>query len=204
MGFNFGSSAAFSKGSRNGGGTTVNFQNAALVNQILQEVEDTLRKTANGEMRAGAKDIASTIVIPQLKRSARSSPIKIARAMAETARPKSDRVVMVQIGGVNPPLEGFKRGVGSKRSKGSTSTGRDRSSRTYRTTLAWGSEFGPWPGGRAVKKDGSRGAPVNHYRVPRNSGGYWVIPGITSAIPAATRSYAQLIESVITRFSRYR
>jgi len=55
---------------------------------ILEEVEDTLRKTANGDMRRGAQEIAATIVIPQLQRSARGrAPIRISRAMAATARP---------------------------------------------------------------------------------------------------------------------
>lgn len=192
-------------GGRSTGGVFVTFENLERVNAILEEVEDTLRKTANGAMREGAKEIANTVVIPQLKRAARSSPIRISRAMADTARAKSDRVVMVQIGGVNPALAGFRRGVGEGRAAGrTTSTGRASTSRTWRTTLAWGSELGPWPDGRAPRKDGKRGAPVNHYRAPRKESGYWVQPGTQNAIPAAHKAYAALIESIITRFSRYR
>ena len=192
-------------GGRSTGGVFVTFENLDKVNAILNEVEDALRKTANGAMREGAKDIANSIVIPQLKRAARSSPIRISRALAETARAKSDRVVMVQIGGVNPALEGFKRGVGEGRANGrKTSTGRVSTSRTWRTTLAWGSELGPWPDGRAPRKDGKRGAPVNHYRAARNESGYWVQPGTQNAIPAAHKAYAVLIESIITKHSRFR
>jgi hypothetical protein len=192
-------------GGRSTGGVFVTFENLDRVNAILAEVEDSLKKTASGEMRAGAKDIANQIVIPQLKRAARSSPIRMSRALAETARAKSDRVVMVQIGGVNPPLEGFRRGVGEGRAQGKkTSTGRVSTSRTWRTTLAWGSELGPWPGGRAPRADGSRGAPVNHYRAARNESGYWVQPGTQNAIPAAHKAYAVLIESIITKYSRFR
>lgn len=192
-------------GGRSTGGVFVTFENLDKVNAILAEVEDALKKTANGAMRAGAKDIAERIVIPQLKRSARSSPIRMSRALAETSRAKFDRVVMVQIGGVNPPLEGFKRGVGEGRAKGKkTSTGRVSTSRTWRTTLAWGSELGPWPDGKAPRKDGKRVTPVNHYRAPRKESGYWVQPGTQNAIPAAHDAYAVLIESIITKYSRYR
>jgi hypothetical protein len=178
--------------SRGSGGVSVSFQNAQLVRDILSEVEDTLKRETNSELRQAAKDIARKVVIPQLQRSARSSPMKIAPAMAATARPKADRVVTVQIGGVNPALSGFKRGVGVN-AAASRHTGRAKSSRNYRTTLAWGSEFGPFPG-----------ADVNHYAQPRRAGGYWVHQGITNSIPDATKRYEKLLEEIIRTKSRFR
>jgi len=55
------------------------------------------------------------------------------------------------------------------------------------------------------RRDGfSRRPREPSYRVPRNEGGYWVIPGITNAIPAATRAYSTLIEAISVKYSRYR
>lgn len=184
----------FAGSNRGGAGVFVTFQNAELVSDILNEIEDGLKSQTNREMRQAAKEIARDVVIPQLKRSARSSPMKIARAFAETARPKADRIVTVQIGGVNPPLEGFRRGRGVKRAKSLTTTGRDATSRNYRTSMAWGSEYGPFPGAR-----------VNNYGQPRREpGGYWVTQGIASSIPEATRRYEAHLSELVSTRSRYR
>lgn len=187
-GFDFGGSF------RGSGGMYVTWQNGERVGAIMAEIEDGLKYQANKDLRQAAKAIARDVVIPQLKRAARSSPVPIARAMAETARPKADRIVTVQIGGVNPPLSGFKRGVGSKRA-GKPKGGRlyGPTSRDYRTTLAWGSEFGPFPG-----------AKVNHYKVSRREGGYWVHQGTQNAIPEAVRIYSDFLEELFLTRSRHR
>lgn len=184
---------AFSGRGRGSGGY-VTWQNARLVSDILNEIEDGLKYETNRELRQKSKDIAARILIPQLKRAARSSRAPLARAFAETARAKADRVIVVQIGGVNPPLEGFRRGRGVERATTRTRSGRDATSRNYRTSMAWGSEYGPFPG-----------ADVNNYGVPRQDpAGYWVSPGITNAIPAVTAEYEQFLENLIVTRSRYR
>lgn len=160
-------------------------------NPAIRDTGLTLRRKANSEMRKAAKTIAEDILIPQIKLAARSSPRSdFARAMAETARAKSDRQVTVRVGAVNPPLSGFKRGIGAKKSKGTYGGGRDRSSNNYRTTLAWGSEFGPYPG-----------APVNHYGKPRNNAGYYVLPAVTNSIPKAKKEYIKAARDILRRYS---
>jgi hypothetical protein len=202
---------------RGSGGFQVSWYGADALQETIDGIADGLawddngnlipRKTAaNREMRAAAKKIAADVLIPQMKRTARSSPVPIARAMAETARAKSDRLIMVQVGAVNPPLSGFKRGVGAKRAKGRTGGRmRDASSRTFRTTLAWGSEFGPL-GGRRQPSRGSNvpGGPVNHYRVPRKESGYWVLPAVEDVMVKAQDLWDDALNAVIDRYIRFR
>lgn len=177
-----------------GSGAYVTWQNADLIHAILDQIEDGLKYETNREIRQKSKDIATRIVIPQLKRAARSSPAPLARAFAETARAKADRVIVVQIGGVNPPLEGFRRGRGVKRATSRTRSGRDATSRNYRTSMAWGSEYGPFPD-----------ADVNNYGVPRKEpAGYWVTPGITNAIPAVVKEYESYLADLLRTRGKYR
>lgn len=185
----------FSQSGRDSGGFNVTFQNVGLVRDILNETENSLKRTANGEMRAGAKQIAQERLIPALRMSAYSSGVPIAPRLADTMRVKSDRVISVQVGGKNPKLSGFKRYVGAKRATGSRRSGRDASSRSDRTTLAWGSEFGPHPKSTA-----------NRYAVPRNNRGYWVQPGVNApgTLDSVKQAYAQLLDSIIRKYSRYR
>jgi hypothetical protein len=172
-------------------GVSVTFQNVDLVRTILGEVEDGLRNPANKYLRDASQEIAQQVVIPQLKRAARSSPMKMARAFADTAVARRDRIVLVQIGGKAPALEGFKRGVGiGKVGERKTMGGRSATSKNAAAGLAWGSEYGPWPD-----------AKVNNYGQPRRDpGGYWVTQGVTNAVPEATRRYSQAIEHLIARY----
>lgn len=150
-----------------------------------------LRRMANSEMRKAAKAIANEVLIPQIHRAARSSPHPdFARAMANTARAKSDRYVTVAVGAVNPALSGFKRGVGAKKAKGTYGGGRDRASNNYRTTLAWGSEFGPYPG-----------AEINHYGKPRNEAGYYVLPAVANSLPKARDRWISAIRDILRRYA---
>ena len=210
----------FTQSGRGTGGFNVSWYGADGLQEALSGIADGLvwtdkgdlipaRLSANREMRAAAKSIAEDLLIPQMKRTARSAPVPIARAMAETARAKSDRLIMVQVGGVNPPLSGFRRGIGTKRRKsgaaGRTSGRREATSRTFRTTLAWGSEFGP-KGGRAKPSRGPNtpAGAVNHYKVQRNERGYWVIPAVEDVQVRAVERWEQALESVIDRYIRFR
>lgn len=202
---------------RQTGGFRVEWYGADGLQEALDGIADGLvwndkgdlipRKTAaNREMRNAAKGIATDLLIPQMKRTARSAPVPIARAMAETARAKSDRLIMVQVGGVNPPLSGFKRGVGAKRAKGRTGgVGRDASSRTFRTTLAWGSEFGPKGGRRQPTRAGwkSPSGAVNHYKVPRSERGYWVLPAVEDVMVKAQDRWEYALQAVVDKYVRF-
>jgi hypothetical protein len=208
----------FTQSGRGSGGFNVSWYGADFLQEALADFGKELvwndkgdliprKLAANREMRQAAKDIAAEILIPQMKRTARSAPVPIARAMAETARAKSDRLIMVQVGGVNPPLSGFRRGIGTKRraggAAGRTSGRREATSRTFRTTLAWGSEFGP-KGGRARPSRGANtpSSPVNHYKVPRSERGYWVLPAVDDVHDKATARWEDAINHIIAKYTR--
>jgi len=199
---------------RNSGGFGVTWYGADALQESIDKMGKELvwndngdliprKLAANREIRAAAKAIGQDLLIPMMRRTARSSPTPQARAMAETARAKSDRLIMVQVGGVNPPLSGFRRGIGKKRAAGrSSSSGRDASSRTYRTTLAWGSEFGP-KGGRHKPsgRSGIPGRPVNHYKAARNERGYWVLPAVENVMTRAQDRWDDAITRIINRYT---
>ena len=181
---------------RGGGGINVTFQNAERVKEILSDIEDGMRKDANKELRDAAGEIARTL-IPSIKAFAAMSPMPIAKAMADTARVKRDRLVSVQIGGVNPKLSGFKRGVGIVRATPRTQSmlkgGRPGTSANYRTTLAWASELGPYPG-----------SAWNRFRVGRRESGYYVQPAIKANLRRAIKEYESALDKLIRERSRYR
>ena len=181
---------------RGGGGINVTFQNAERVKAILNDIEDGMRKDSNRELRDAAGAIARTL-IPSIKAFAAMSPMPIAKAMADTTRVKRDRLVSVQIGGVNPKLRGFKSGVGIKRASERTMSklkgGRPGTSRNYRTTLAWASEMGPYPG-----------SVWNRFRVGRRESGYYVQPAIKSNMGRVIKEYESALDKLIRERSRYR
>lgn len=194
-----------------GGGVGIVWENAALVNDLLnkitQDVADAdarrvIRSTASSRLRQEVKTVTDKALVPTLKMSATQSRTKIAKHMS--IRSKADRFVFVQIGSVNPTgLKGFRPYIGSKRSKGKITAGkRGATSRTYRTTLAWGSEFGPWPNARAPKADGTRGAPKNVYAVPRRQSGYWVQPGVKITMPKIRTEYQAALARVLDLYTR--
>jgi hypothetical protein len=209
----------FTQSGRDSGGFNVEFDGVAYVQMKMARIGDGLtwnrdgtdlipsRTAANRELRDAAGEIARDLLIPQMKRTARSAPVPIARAMAETARVKRDRVIAVQVGGVNPPLSGFRRGVGVKRAQGRTGGKMRRpTSRTFRTTLAWGSEFGPL-GGRRQPSRGNNvpGGPVNHYKVARNyPRGYWVLPAVEDIRSKALQRFKRAVDEVVDYHTRGR
>jgi hypothetical protein len=176
-------------------GVSVTFQNAERVQHIMGEIEAGLKSEANRFIRDASQDIARDVLIPQLKRTARSSPMKMARAFAETAKPRRDRIVMVQIGGSTPALRGIKRGIGGKKvGTRKTRGGRSATTQTIVAGLAWGSEYGPYPG-----------AERNTYGQPRRDPeGYWVTQAVANALPEAQKRYSVAFEKMITTYSRYR
>ena len=170
----------------------------------LDYVRDTLNliakedlNVARKELRQGTKAIAEERLIPALRMGARFSGVPIAPALADTARARTDRIVTVRIGSVNPKLSGFKRGKASKRggrqllnpTEGrNTKTPQKSYSQQQRTTLAFGSDRGPWPGN-----------PVNHYGIGRTQSA-WVIP--TLRAPGTWQGIINAYEDLLNRLIR--
>lgn len=107
-------------------------------------------------MRKESKTIAQQLVVPAVNAAART-PFE--KAMAATARAKSDRIVVVKLGGVNPKISGYRRGT---------------SART-RSALAFGAEYGP----RSGYTRGKNGTYThNPYGRGRNADGYFLGPRV--------------------------
>lgn len=157
--------------------------------RALDAAGKDIRTPASKEMRLAARKIGQDHIIPALKRAAPSAPSPIAPAIADTARAINDRAPVVKVGYVNPKLRGWKRGATwAKQSRGA---------------LAYGSEYGPKGGRRRPTKPGQAApsGPVDHYRVPRSSRGYWVGPTIQSA--AVTRAVLDAYGAATERVFRH-
>ncbi len=176
---------------------SVDIHGLAEVKRVLRLIAREDLNVANRELRQGTKRIANDVLIPALKQSARASGVPIAPAMADTMRTRTDRIINVRVGAVNPKLSGFKKGRGTqkRRRRGNAAA----SSQGYRTTLAWGSERGPWPNGRAVKKNGKPGKRVNHYKVGR-SRSHWVASGANA--PGTWQSIRRAYQDLLTQILR--
>lgn len=155
---------------------------------------------AKRQLRQGTKVIANDVLIPALKESAKAfSPL--AAKIADTSRTRTDRMVFVRIGAVNPKLRGFKAGKGAtKAAKSDTSVGK-QTSQSYRTTLAYGSDRGPW-GDDANSGLGQR---VGRYGFPRNRRGYWVLPTVSSTETwnQVKDAYQQLLDRILHDYGKY-
>jgi hypothetical protein len=209
MGYNTAGLFRSSHAGRSSRAMGVTFQNGKQVTRIMADLEEQLevygyykdgtpktRSKPNAELRQAAKDIAQDVVVPQVVRAARSSRTPQAKAVATTAKAKSDRLVMVQIGQAIPPLSGFRRFRRS--AKGTPDTARDNT--RWKTSVAWGSELGPHP-------DSDR----NHYKAPRVAGGYksetsgyWVRPGVQNSMKEAVKRFEEALDRIVSTYSRYR
>ena len=177
------------------GGRSVSISNVETVKKILSEMEDGYLKEKSKNLRRYTRILANDTLIPGLKKGAAASGVPIAPAMADTIRAKADRIVTVRVGAVNPKLSGFRSGVGSKKA-GQLATrkgGSSKSSQSYRTTLAWGSDKGPYPG-----------AGHNHYAVGR-SNSHWVLPTLAGPLFNEVKDkYTAYLNAMILKYSRYR
>jgi hypothetical protein len=181
-------------GSRQGG-RNVSISNLVEVRAALSEIQDDYLKETSKNLRRYTRILANDTLIPGLKRGAAASGVPIAPAMADTARAKADRIVTVRIGAVNPKLSGFRPGVGAKKA-GQLATrkgGHTKSSQSYRTTLAWGSDRGPYPG-----------ATVNHYAVGQSKS-HWVLPTLTGPLFNEVKDkYTAYLKAMTLKYSSYR
>jgi hypothetical protein len=169
------------------------------VRRLMTRIAREDLNPAKRDLRQGTKKIAQEVLIPALKMSALASGVPIAPKMADTMRARTDRIINVRVGAVNPRLSGFRKGVGVQRAPMRRRGNAAASSQGYRTTLAWGSERGPWPNGRAVRKNGSAGAPVNHYGVAR-SRSHWVASGANA--PGTWRALKDAYQDLLNRILR--
>ena len=145
---------------------------------LKDQIIDGALNVANRDLRQGTKEIANEILIPAIKSAAAVSGVPQAEKMAETAFTRSDRIVFVSIGRKNPKLSGYKRGTPQR----------------VRTSLAWGSDLGPYPGSKK-----------NVYQVPRNENGYWARKTATdpAVFAKVTQAYSDLMFKILNKYGRY-
>lgn len=122
----------------------------------------------NSELRQAAKEIAEDL-IPLAHSNARGT--KQAAGIAATARAKSDRIVRVQFGSVNPPWKSWQRGR----------------SRASRISVAYGSNYGP------------KGK-INYYQASRNNSGYWVEPAAKAGATDAIERYRNALLKIARKY----
>ena len=91
------------------GGTSYSIEGADILLRKIQGLSPELRKMANRELRAAARDIAKD-ASNRIRVSPKASGAAQADDVAQTARPKSDRLPVVRIPGVKVPVRGIKRG----------------------------------------------------------------------------------------------
>jgi hypothetical protein len=181
-------------GSRQGG-RNVSISNLDEVRKVLKDIaaEDLNPVTKN--LRRYTRILANDTLIPGLKRGAAASGVPIAPAMADTIKAKADRIVTVRVGAVNPKLSGFRSGVGAVKAAqlATRKGGHSKSSQSYRTTLAWGSDRGPYS---------TTG--VNHYAVGQSSS-HWVLPTLTGPLfDEVKNKYTAYLRAVTLKYSTYR
>lgn len=138
----------------------------------FQGLEGDLRKTANGEIRDASKAIGNELIGWLKLAAAEGAAAPQAVAVADAARVKRDRVVVVAVPGVNLKLSGI---------------GKARGRPYVKYQIAWATEVGSdWP----------------QFHTPRGQGGWigrnrdaWAaraIPKYQAAIAAIMRRYGLL------------
>ena len=132
----------------------------------LHDLDTSRVRLANSQLRSEARALADSFgrqeVAPLIEAHGGPQGPK----MADTIRPKADRMPIVRIGAVNPKLSGYKRG-GPGRWKGS---------------LAWGVEFGPHPASRR-----------NVYGRSRSGGGYAIGPNLDMLLGRLAPAYVPML-----------
>lgn len=141
---------------------------------MLKNLRQDLRRLANGDLRRESQQIGEA-VRPFIEQLVASSPAPQADEVAKTVRTKSDRMVVLRIGAVQPTgLSGWRRGrAGNARWKGS---------------IAWGVEHGPYPGS------------PNYYKVGRNNAGYAIGPNMGRIEQRIKPEYEKLLVHTLRRW----
>lgn len=87
---------------------------------------DQLGKSERTIENAIARDLSTSAaerIRPMVARAVRTSPAPQAAALAETARSKRDRMIVVTVGATNPRLSGWRRSSANKKWRGSLAYG---------------------------------------------------------------------------------
>jgi hypothetical protein len=127
----------------------------------LHDLDVSQVKLANAQLKSAAKDLASRFGTEVVAPLVSGYGGGIGPAMAETIRPKADRMPIVRVGAVNPKLSGWNTRPKNPRRRNVTPG-------LWKGSLAWGAEFGPYPG-----------ATHNPYGRRRASGGHAIGPRTT-------------------------
>jgi hypothetical protein len=119
---------------------------------------------ANAELRQQAKKLADRTAADIVKPLVMRGPVPQSRKMADTIRPKLDRMPVIRIGAVNPKLSGYKK----------------RGNPRWRTAIAHGIEYGGY------KRR-------NLYKLPRTTRGYVIGPNMNRIARAVLPQYEDLV-----------
>lgn len=120
-------------------------------------------RLANSMLRAAARQLADEAARDTLAPMVSAYGGPQGPALADTLRPKVDRIPIVRVGAVNPKLRGPRTEAGYVHTfaKRSRKHPRTSSGHPVRSSMAWGVEFGP-------KQSGAK----NPYGRPRSARGY--------------------------------
>jgi hypothetical protein len=147
-----------------------------------------LERDAQDVVRDGALAI-STDLAGELRDAARRSRTPAAALVAQSIRPRRDRVVAVEIGG-------SKRVGREYRAVRHTPTGK-RTTRRVRAaagTLLWGSETGSRSG---TDRQGRRY--TDRFGAPHNPRGYWIRPTVEKYGPQARERWLRVVLEAIRK-----
>ena len=144
----------------------------------LHDLDASRVRLANSQLRSEAKALADRFGSGEVAPLIAANGGPQGPAMADTIRPKADRMPIVRIGAVNPKLSGFRSG----RRRGPASARRRIDPSRWKGSLAWGVEFGPHP---------SSGH--NRYGRGRRGGGYAIGPNLDMLLGKLAPAYAPLL-----------
>lgn len=149
---------------------------------LVKELKGSYWRDVNKELRAYARLISADMV-PYVSAAVSRSAAPQAAAIAKTVRPHSDRVPVVVVGKVNPPLTKFRR-------KGQSV----QESKKRRGAIAHGVVYGPKGGKRDTEEL------ENYYTIPRDESGGPLKRAMSASggiTDAAAEAYLKVYASVL-------
>ena len=193
-------------GARGGTGFQVSVNGLTELQKAMRKIEGGLKSPANKYMRNAAAEIAELDLMPEMRRTAAATPTGLASAFAAGMKAKKDRLISVRVATVpKGRVRGLQRGIGDKKATkkfkysstqknkefgGYMKARRLATTSNYTTTLAWGSEMGPYGADT-----------VDTYAMPRRPSGYWVQPAIRNTLPDLRRRYKTALDNMIARYT---
>lgn len=147
-----------------------------------------LERDAQADVREASLAIATDLA-GELRRAARLSPTPQAELVAQSVRPRRDRVVSVEVGGsrkVGRPYRAVRHTAAGKRTT--------RQVRAAAGTLLWGSETGSREG---TDRQGRRYR--GRFVAPEHRGGYWIRPTVERYGPQARERWLTAVVHALRR-----